>query len=136
MKKIIYIISSFSILIFGYYFISFYPYLNNIHEIIQKVEMTIDNKEYDLIKKNILEEKRKHLTLSKQKISISSLLRRQAMMSVYNNFVVEYRKKKFNGLWRFDRLFWSYFSYLHFSNDDVIKIYLYYGSVKNSVSIR
>ena len=127
MKKIIYIFSSFAILSFGYYFISFYPYLNRIQEIIQKVEIKIDNKNLELAKKNIIEEKRKSLIISKQNISINSLLRRQTMMSAYNDFVAENRHKKFKGLWRIDRLFWSYLSYLHFSNNDILKIYLYYN---------
>ena len=123
MKKIIYLISLFGILSFGYYFISFYPYLNRMEEIIKK----IDSNNLEIARKDIFEEKRKTLIISQQNISINSLLRRQAMMSVYNDFVVDNRHKKFKGLWRIDRLFWSYLSYLHFSNNDIFKIYLYYN---------
>jgi hypothetical protein len=129
MKKIVYIISFFIILIFGYYFISFYPYLNKMNWVIQKVETIIDHKKIDSLKKNIIEKKRKSLAVSKKNMSVDSLMRRQAMMYIYNDFIINNRKKKLNRLWRFDRLFWSYMSYLHFNNDHIIKICLYYNSL-------
>jgi hypothetical protein len=123
MKKV-FILSILLASLVGYYLISFYPYVDRINQIITNTK--ISDSDF-ILKKEILEkDKRINLESSKSSLSINSLLRRQAMMLVYNDFVVLNRRKLYRGLWRFDRLLWSYMSYFHFNNNEIIKIYLFY----------
>lgn len=125
-KKILYVFICVLLLIVGYSYTSYYSYLNRINKRIKSIEKKLNSKEIEELKKSVIQQKNINISISKSNRSAYHLLRIQAMMAVYNDFFYESRIKLYPRLWRFDRLFWAYISYLYFDDNDILKIYLFY----------
>ncbi len=120
MKKTFTILVVFVITIVSYYFLSFYPYTSKISSQLKVVN--VDKSRLKILQELIVSEKNKNLESMKSNVSVEHLLRIQTFMTLYNRNVLNKDKNKY--FWRFDRLFWSYLSYIDFSDEDIIRLYL------------
>jgi len=122
MKKIFITITFLIITFLGYYVFSFYPYVQNISNKVE--EINIEKRQLNDLYNLIVLEKRINLKIMNSKMSVDLLLRKQVFMAVYNEILVESKTRNF--YWRLDRWLWSYMSYLNFNKEAIVHLYLYY----------
>ena len=127
MIKFLFIILS---IITTYYFISFYPQIEKMNNILVEMESQIDNKALDEIEKCLMLDNQKVLTFHEKDnniiyLSKYSLIRFQTISYLYTNLVFDTRRKNFIP-WRVDRQLWFFFSYLSLSYNELLMINFYY----------
>lgn len=106
-----------------FYFISFYPSLKETNSNLITIKNNMSISDIQKFSKLVKREKQQNIKQSELQVSPNMLIRIQTMMILYVNYFTDNTKSNF--LWKLDRWIWAYFSFLHFSNDDILYLYLY-----------